>query len=91
MIKDHFFGEKEYGYGACKDSDELTSRIEEMYEKMLLPYIAGGVCGCVYTQLSDVEGEINGMYTYDRKVCKVDKNRMKKIAEKLGDKKFYEK
>lgn len=91
MIKDHFFGEKEYGYGACKDSDELTSRIEEMYEKMLLPYIADGVCGCVYTQLSDVEGEINGMYTYDRKVCKVDKNRMKKIAEKLGDKKFYEK
>ncbi len=91
MIKDHFFGEKEYGYGACEDSDELTSRIEEMYEKMLLPYIADGVCGCVYTQLSDVEGEINGMYTYDRKVCKVDKKRMQKIAEKLGDKKYYEK
>lgn len=83
MVKEHFFGEKEYGYGACKDSDELTARIEEMYEKMILPYIADGVCGCIYTQLSDVEGEINGMYTYDRKVCKVDKKRMKKIAEKL--------
>ena len=83
MVKGHFFGEKEYGYGACKDSDELTARIEEMYEKMILPYIADGVCGCIYTQLSDVEGEINGMYTYDRKVCKADKKRMQAIAEKI--------
>lgn len=84
MIKDHFFGGKEYGYGACKDSDELTARIEEMYEKMILPYIADGVCGCIYTQLSDVEGEINGLYTYDREICKVDKARMQRIAERLG-------
>lgn len=75
----------------CKDSRELTLGIEEMYEKMILPYIADGVCGCIYTQLSDVEGEINGMYTYDREVCKPDKKRMQKLAEKLGDKKFFEK
>lgn len=91
LVKGHFFGKKEYGYGACKDSRELTLGIEEMYEKMILPYIADGVCGCIYTQLSDVEGEINGMYTYDREVCKPDKKRMQKLAEKLGDKKFFEK
>lgn len=91
MVKGHFFGEKEYGYGACKDGDELTGRIEEMYEKMILPYIEDGVCGCIYTQLSDVEGEINGMYTYDRQICKVDKKRMQKLAEKLGNKKFFKK
>ena len=91
MVKGHFFGKKEYGYGACKSSEELTDRIVTMYEKMILPYIADGVCGCVYTQLSDVEGEINGLYTYDRKVCKTDKERMQTLAEKLGNEKNFKK
>ena len=54
-----------------------------MYENMIIPYIKDGVCGCVYTQLSDVEDEINGLYTYDRKVCKVVKEEMLAMAEKL--------
>ena len=57
--------------------------ITDMYEKMILPGIEKGVCGCVYTQLSDVEDEINGIYTYDRKICKVVKEDMKKLSEKL--------
>lgn len=82
LIPEHaFHPEKTYGYGACKDSEELTDRIVAMYEGMVLPGIKGGVCGCVYTQLSDVEDEINGMYTYDRKVCKVNKQKMQKLAE----------
>ena len=83
LVKGHFFGKKEYGYGSCRDSAELTSRIKTMYEKMIIPYIKDGVCGCIYTQLSDVEGEINGLYTYDRAVCKVDKEVMREIAEKI--------
>ena len=83
LVKGHFFGKKEYGYGSCKDSAELTSRIKTMYEKMIIPYIKDGVCGCIYTQLSDVEGEINGLYTYDRAVCKVDKAVMKEIVGKI--------
>lgn len=83
LVKGHFFGKKEYGYGSCRDSAELTSRIKTMYEKMIIPYIKDGVCGCIYTQLSDVEGEINGLYTYDRAVCKVDKAVMKEIVGKI--------
>ena len=49
-----------------------------MYEKMIIPYIKDGVCGCIYTQLSDVEGEIDGLYTYDRKP-KFDMEIIKKI------------
>lgn len=71
-----------YGYGACKSSEELTARIEARYEELLLPTIAQGACGCVYTQVSDVEDEVNGFYTYDRKVCKVDVARMRRISEK---------
>ena len=84
LIPDHaFHPDKTYGYGACKDTEELTDRIVAMYEGMVLPGIKGGVCGCVYTQLSDVEDEINGMYTYDREVCKVNKEKMQKLADRI--------
>ena len=37
----------------------------------------------MYTQLSDVEDETNGLLTYDRKVCKADASRMREIASRL--------
>ena len=39
--------------------------------------------GTIYTQVSDVEDETNGLLTYDRKICKVNKERMLEIAKKL--------
>ena len=65
-----------YGYGKCKDEKKLTDRIIEVYKKMVLPAIPQGLCAAIYTQLSDVEDEINGFYTFDRKICKVDKKRI---------------
>ena len=47
---------------------------------MIIPGIKKGICGCIYTQVSDVEDEINGLYSYDRKVCKVQKEVMLGIA-----------
>lgn len=83
-IKEHCYSpEKSYGYGTCRSEKELTERIVGMYRKMVLPAIEAGLCGCVYTQVSDVEEEINGLYTYDREVCKVDKEAMRRLAEEL--------
>ena len=83
-VEGHLYNKnKQYGYGACKNMDELTERIVEMYEKMIFPAIQDGCCGCIYTQLSDVEEEINGFYTYDRRVRKVDQDKMLLIASKL--------
>lgn len=73
--------ENTYGYGACRNSRELTDRICGMYEKMIIPGIKEGVCGVVYTQLSDIEDEINGLYTYDRSVCKAEPERIRKTAD----------
>ena len=50
---------------------------------MELPSITRGLCGCIYTQLSDVEGETNGLYTYDRQVCKVEQEAMRGIAAQV--------
>ena len=63
--------------------NELTERIKARYEELIIPIVKSGACGCVYTQLSDVEDEINGFYTYDRKVCKVVKEDMLAMSEKL--------
>lgn len=83
-VKEHLFNpDKTYGYGTAKDKTELTDKIIKMYEKMILPGIGKGVCGCIYTQLSDVEEEINGFYTYDRAVCKVEEERMKELSEEI--------
>ena len=80
----HFYGSKKYGYGTCKDKGELTERIVNMYEKMILPGISEGVCGCIYTQVSDVEEEINGLVAYDRKVVKMPIKEMKKLNDEIN-------
>ena len=80
----HFYAKyASFGYGECIDSQELTGRIRRLYEESILPAIPEGVCGCIYTQLSDVEDEVNGLYTYDRKVCKVDRKAIGDIRRKL--------
>ncbi len=74
-----------YGYGGCKDGDELTDSIIARYKELIVPLVEKGACGSVYTQLSDVEDEVNGFYTYDRRVCKVDATRMKALADSINE------
>ena len=81
-VDSHVFNEnKEFGYKKFKSSDELMDALENLYVKKLIPLIEEGLSACVYTQVCDVEEEINGLVTYDRKVIKVDVQRMKKICE----------
>lgn len=80
LIQEHIYSNKSYGYGTCKSSEELIERIEKRYQELVFPFLDKGLCGSIYTQLSDVEDEINGFYTYDRKICKVDLQRMKNLA-----------
>ena len=79
----HYSKYAAYGYGGADTEEDLTEMICGMYEDMIIPGIPDGICGCIYTQLSDVEDEINGLYTYDRKICKVDKAAMAELAGKL--------
>ena len=72
-----------YGYGTCKTPAELTQRLKDIYEKRVIPAVKKGLCASVYTQISDVEDEINGLLTYDRKLSKPDAATMLAIAEAL--------
>ena len=75
--------DKIYGYGTCKSQEELDRRLRELYEKHVIPEVPNGLCGAIYTQVSDVEDEINGLVTYDRKVTKPKKETMLAISQKL--------
>ena len=84
-VEEHVFNDAVYGYGACENKWALFNRIYDRYAELVFPYIKDGLCGSIYTQISDVEDEINGFYTYDRKVCKVKKEDMLKISRKIQE------
>jgi beta-galactosidase/beta-glucuronidase len=70
-------GEKDWGYTTASDPKDLLKRIE----KMMTGIVEGGlICGFVYTQLTDIEQEVNGLYTPDRKE-KLDAGEVRKIVE----------
>ncbi|MDY3250327.1 MAG: glycoside hydrolase family 2 TIM barrel-domain containing protein [Candidatus Choladocola sp.] len=69
-IPGHLYSEKSYGYRAYRSREELTEAFWEL-QKEIRALEKKGLSASVYTQVSDVEEEINGLYTYDRKVCKI--------------------
>ena len=80
----HVFNEKQtYGYRLFGDQSAYMDAVEALYRDEIIPAVSKGLCGAVYTQLSDVEDETNGLYSYDRRVCKVDEERMRALAEDL--------
>ena len=80
----HVFNTKNtYGYRFFKDREEFESALIKLYENEIIPAAQMGLCGAVYTQLSDVEDETNGILTYDRRVCKVNGVKMRSLADKL--------
>jgi len=74
-----------YSYKNFSSKAALSVGIKKLYKRDVIGYINRGCNGSVYTQLSDVEDEVNGCYTYDRKVCKVDKSVMRQIADDIYD------
>lgn len=64
--------DRTYGYADCKTRDAFADALNKLWESEVRPLAKAGLCGAIYTQVSDVEDEVNGMFTYDRKVLKVD-------------------
>lgn len=74
--------EKPFGYRMYKDRKSYNSAVSELYLKQILPY-KNILSGIVYTQLSDVEDEVNGLVTFDRQIVKWDPSELKELNEKL--------
>ena len=85
MVQHIFNPQKSYGYKSCKTSEDFCRDLEKLYTEKVIPAAQKGLCAAIYTQVSDVEDEINGLLTYDRKVCKVQPEPMLKIAAALRE------
>ncbi len=64
--------DKLFGYRMYKSPEELRAAVAALYQNEILPAVKQGLSATVYTQLSDVEEEINGILTYDRRVNKFE-------------------
>ncbi|MCR5010327.1 MAG: glycoside hydrolase family 2 [Clostridia bacterium] len=84
-INDHSFNPvKTYGYKLFKSKEEYIKAFRKVYLEDLVPLAEQGLCGSIYTQVSDVEDETNGIFTYDRKVCRLSPSDTDGIAGALA-------
>ena len=82
-LTDHLWQpDKNWGYVQFKSAKEVTDEYVK-YGRQLLNLVKSGISGGVYTQTTDVEGEVNGLITYDRKVIKVEEDRIRKINQEI--------
>ena len=80
-VEDHlWWNKRNWGYVQFKNADEVTAEYVK-YTEILKSYIPKGFSAAVYTQTTDVEGEVNGLMTYDRKVIKIDETKVRQANE----------
>ena len=83
-LEGHRFNpDEEYGYQKYPTVEDFQTALEKLYREGILPQIRRGLCGCILTQVSDVEEETNGLVTYDRMVIKADREAMQSLARDL--------
>ena len=80
-LEDHLWWDKRnWGYIQFKNSDDVTNEYVK-YATQLQDMVDKGFSAAVYTQTTDVEGEVNGLMTYDRKQIKINEPEVKKANQ----------
>jgi beta-galactosidase/beta-glucuronidase len=83
-VPGHTWVEDGWGYRQMENSDDLTERYVTLVQKILDNVDGMAISGAIYTQTTDCETELNGFYTYDRKVFKFDEDRFVEINRRLS-------
>ena len=83
QIKGHMYNEEKFfGYRKYYEQEKFEKAMEKLFDKVH-DRIAKGLSATVYTEVSDVEDECNGLLSYDRRVVKIDEDLMRKINERI--------
>jgi len=82
-VEGHDWSSREFGYRHAENAAELETGFLELHEP-LQDAVRGGLGATVYTQLSDVEDELNGLLTWDREVLKVDPAVVRRVTASLA-------
>ena len=83
-VEGHCWNDADYGYKRLPDGATLWAAYQRLYREQVLPAIPKGLCAAVYTQLTDVEDEVNGIMTYDRKVVKLPESELRALNAEVG-------
>ncbi len=83
-VEDHLWnpGMRNWGYRTYHSEEELYKEYKDLIQNMY-PMINRGLSAAIYTQTTDVEGEVNGLMTYDREVVKIDPERIRELNEMM--------
>lgn len=82
-VEGHTWNDANFGYRGYQTSEDLTAAYQKLMETQILSARKKGLAASVYTQLSDVEDEVNGFVTYDRKVAKMDEDTVRSLNLRL--------
>ena len=82
-INGHLGSDKQFGYKFFDNKSKLTEALNDLFINQVKVEIDKGLSASVYTQVSDVEDEVNGLVTYDRKIVKVDEKIVKAFNNKI--------
>ncbi len=83
-VPEHTWCEDGWGYRKIGDSKTLTDKYIALVRQILKSVDDKDIAGAIYTQTTDCESEINGIYTYDRKVLKFDEERFVEANRRLS-------
>ncbi len=78
-----FNPDRTFSYKRFDSLDAFNDGIYQLYQRDVINWIDKGLSAAVYTQVSDVEDEVNGLYTYDRKVLKADPDMIRELNKKI--------
>ncbi|MBQ6655572.1 MAG: MFS transporter [Erysipelotrichaceae bacterium] len=83
MIPGHVYNNSNYGYKGFSNQTDLQAAFLLLHSEQIIPLISEGLSAVIYTQLSDVEDEVNGLVTYDRRVIKFDPKVVRSVMNRL--------
>ncbi|MEU5994311.1 sugar-binding domain-containing protein [Spirillospora sp. NPDC047418] len=82
-VDGHAFNDEDFGYKRYDSAGRLGAAFARLHARQIVPAIPRGLSATVYTQLSDVEDELNGLLTYDREVCKLPEDLVRAVNARL--------
>jgi len=84
-LSGHAFSSREFGYRKLASREAFSAAFAALHRDEVLPAIGAGLSGIVYTQLADVEDELNGLLTADRTVVKADAATVRAVNRELAE------
>jgi hypothetical protein len=82
-VPDHDWSTREFGYRHFETTRDLADGFVALHREQVEPALAAGLAATVYTQLSDVEDELNGLLTWDREILKIPADVVREVLGRL--------